>query len=74
MHANRAKILIFLGRMEIGQIGFKDLSKVKKIHVAQRENAIVNRLNKTKVSHNDLKAWPSNGLSLMLIRSRAILT
>ncbi|KAF2265855.1 DUF814-domain-containing protein [Lojkania enalia] len=37
------------GRMAVGQVGFKDQRKVKRIHVAQRENPIVNRLNKTKV-------------------------
>ncbi|OCL06019.1 coiled-coil domain-containing protein [Glonium stellatum] len=37
------------GSMATGQVGFKDQRKVKKIHVAQRENPIVNRLNKTKV-------------------------
>lgn len=35
--------------MATGQVGFKDQRKVKKIHVPQRENPIVNRLNKTKV-------------------------
>ena len=37
------------GSMAVGQVGFKDNKKVKRIHVAQRENPIVNRLNKTKV-------------------------
>lgn len=37
------------GSMATGQVGFKDQRKVKKIHVPQRENPIVNRLNKTKV-------------------------
>ncbi|KAF2658776.1 DUF814-domain-containing protein [Lophiostoma macrostomum CBS 122681] len=37
------------GSMAVGQVGFKDQRKVKRIHVAQRENPIVNRLNKTKV-------------------------
>ncbi|RMZ72720.1 Coiled-coil domain-containing 25 [Pyrenophora seminiperda CCB06] len=37
------------GSMAVGQVGFKDQRKVKRIHVEQRENAIVNRLNKTKV-------------------------
>ncbi|KAF2813148.1 DUF814-domain-containing protein [Mytilinidion resinicola] len=37
------------GSMAVGQVSFKDQRKVKKIHVAQRENAIVNRLNKTKI-------------------------
>ncbi|KAG9505253.1 hypothetical protein J7337_002219 [Fusarium musae] len=37
------------GSMEVGQVGFKDPRKVKRILVPQRENPIVNRLNKTKV-------------------------
>ncbi|EON61110.1 hypothetical protein W97_00321 [Coniosporium apollinis CBS 100218] len=47
------------GSMAVGQVGFKDQKKaktqaapptqVKKIHVVQRDNPIVNRLNKTKV-------------------------
>ncbi|KAK2625649.1 hypothetical protein QTJ16_004961 [Diplocarpon rosae] len=37
------------GSMAVGQVGFKDPRKVKKILVPQRENPIVNRLNKTKV-------------------------
>ncbi|OAL54327.1 DUF814-domain-containing protein [Pyrenochaeta sp. DS3sAY3a] len=37
------------GSMAVGQVGFKDQRKVKRIHVVQRENPIVNRLNKTKV-------------------------
>ncbi|KAF2019963.1 DUF814-domain-containing protein [Aaosphaeria arxii CBS 175.79] len=37
------------GSMAVGQVGFKDNRKVKRVHVAQRENPIVNRLNKTKV-------------------------
>jgi hypothetical protein len=35
--------------MEVGQVSFKDPRKVKRILVPQRENPIVNRLNKTKV-------------------------
>lgn len=35
--------------MAVGQVSFKDPRKVKKVLVAQRENPIVNRLNKTKV-------------------------
>ena len=35
--------------MAAGQVSFKDQRKVKKILIPQRENAIVNRLNKTKV-------------------------
>ncbi|KAK2053261.1 DUF814-domain-containing protein [Colletotrichum caudatum] len=37
------------GSMAVGQVSFKDPRKVKKILVPQRENPIVNRLNKTKV-------------------------
>ncbi|KAK0107293.1 Coiled-coil domain-containing protein 25 [Cadophora gregata] len=37
------------GSMAVGQVGFKDPRKVKRILVPQRENPIVNRLNKTKV-------------------------
>ncbi|VDD87311.1 unnamed protein product [Enterobius vermicularis] len=36
------------GSMAIGQIGFKDDAKVKKIRVAKRINEIINRLNKTE--------------------------
>ena len=37
------------GSMAVGQVGFKDQKKVKRVYVEQRENPIVNRLNKTKV-------------------------
>ncbi|GAP88990.2 putative coiled-coil domain-containing protein 25 [Rosellinia necatrix] len=37
------------GSMAVGQVSFKDPRKVKRILVPQRENAIVNRLNKTRV-------------------------
>ncbi|KAG9236202.1 hypothetical protein BJ875DRAFT_503501 [Amylocarpus encephaloides] len=36
------------GSMATGQVSFKDNKKVKRILVAQRENSIVNRLNKTR--------------------------
>ncbi|PWW78722.1 hypothetical protein C7212DRAFT_165987 [Tuber magnatum] len=36
------------GSMAVGQVGFRDQRKVKKILVETRTNAIVNRLNKTK--------------------------
>ena len=36
------------GSMATGQVGFKDPKKVKKVFVEERENKIVNRLNKTK--------------------------
>ncbi|KAK7187579.1 hypothetical protein DPSP01_003740 [Paraphaeosphaeria sporulosa] len=37
------------GSMAVGQVGFKDQRRVKRIHVEKRENPIVNRLNKTKI-------------------------
>lgn len=37
------------GSMAAGQVSFKDPRKVKKVLVVQRENVIINRLNKTKV-------------------------
>jgi len=37
------------GNMATGQVGFKDNKMVKRLYVEKRENAIVNRLNKTKV-------------------------
>ena len=37
------------GDMATGQVGFKDQKMVKKVRVEKRENAVVNRLNKTKV-------------------------
>lgn len=37
--------------MAVGQVGFKNQKMVKRILVAQRENPIVNRLNKTKVEN-----------------------
>ncbi|KAF2486964.1 hypothetical protein BDY17DRAFT_292427 [Neohortaea acidophila] len=45
------------GDMATGQVGFKDNKLVKKVHVEQRENGIVNRLNKTRVEKfPDLRA------------------
>ncbi|KAJ2976958.1 hypothetical protein NUW58_g7957 [Xylaria curta] len=37
------------GSMAVGQVSFKDPRKVKRVLIAQRENAIVNRLNKTRI-------------------------
>jgi len=34
--------------MAVGQVGFKDNKLVKKVHIPQRENPVVNRLSKTK--------------------------
>jgi len=42
--------------MAAGQVSFHDNKKVKRVLVPERENAIINRLNKTKVEkHPDLK-------------------
>ncbi|KAK1832675.1 coiled-coil domain-containing protein 25 [Podospora conica] len=44
------------GSMAVGQVSFKDNKKVKRLIIPQRENAIVNRLNKTKEEkHPDLR-------------------
>ncbi|WVQ78409.1 hypothetical protein IAT38_000495 [Cryptococcus sp. DSM 104549] len=37
------------GDMAIGQVSFHNDKKVKRVHVQSRDNAIVNRLNKTKI-------------------------
>ncbi|CAN8103409.1 unnamed protein product [Discula destructiva] len=44
------------GSMAVGQVSFHDDRQVKKILVKQRENPIINRLNKTKVEkHPDFR-------------------
>ncbi|KAI9902334.1 hypothetical protein N3K66_001686 [Trichothecium roseum] len=44
------------GSMEVGQVSFKDPRRVRRVLVPQRENPVVNRLNKTKVERKpDLK-------------------
>lgn len=43
--------------MATGQVGFFDNKKVRRCYVEKRENAVVNRLNKTKVEKfPDLRA------------------
>ncbi|WVW82986.1 hypothetical protein I302_105002 [Kwoniella bestiolae CBS 10118] len=37
------------GDMAVGQVSFHSDKKVKRVHVPSRDNAIVNRLNKTKI-------------------------
>ncbi|KAL9081743.1 MAG: hypothetical protein Q9159_007076 [Coniocarpon cinnabarinum] len=45
------------GSMAVGQVSFQQDKTVRRVYVSQRENAIVNRLNKTKVEKfPDLKA------------------
>ncbi|WYZ40975.1 hypothetical protein EsH8_IV_001316 [Colletotrichum jinshuiense] len=60
------------GSMEVGQVSFKDPRKVKKILVPQRENPIVNRLNKTKVEKKpDLKQERDDRLKELRKRDQA---
>lgn len=45
--------------MEVGQVGFHDEKAVKKGRVAKKDNAIINRLNKTKTqSKPNLQSMP----------------
>ncbi|KAF2747686.1 DUF814-domain-containing protein [Sporormia fimetaria CBS 119925] len=60
------------GSMAVGQVGFKDQRKVRRIHVPQRENPIVNRLNKTKVEKfPDLAMEKENRLKELRKKDRA---
>ncbi|KND86521.1 Coiled-coil domain-containing protein 25 [Tolypocladium ophioglossoides CBS 100239] len=60
------------GSMEVGQVSFKDPRKVKRVLVAQRENPIVNRLNKTKVEKKpDLKLERDDRLKDLRRRDQA---
>ncbi|KAH7252570.1 probable JLP2 DnaJ-Like Protein 2 [Fusarium torulosum] len=60
------------GSMEVGQVGFKDPRKVKRILVPQRENPIVNRLNKTKVEKKpDFKQEKDDRLKELRRRDQA---
>ncbi|KAM0230782.1 hypothetical protein ACHAPO_009065 [Fusarium lateritium] len=61
------------GSMEVGQVGFKDPRKVKRVLVPQRENPIVNRLNKTKVEKKpDLKQERDDRLKELRQRDQAV--
>ncbi|KAK4162280.1 hypothetical protein QBC43DRAFT_322181 [Cladorrhinum sp. PSN259] len=60
------------GSMAVGQVSFKDPRKVKKILIAQRENPIVNRLNKTKVEKQpDLRQEKEDRLKELRKRDQA---
>ncbi|KAF1994779.1 DUF814-domain-containing protein [Amniculicola lignicola CBS 123094] len=60
------------GSMAVGQVGFKDQRKVKRLHVPQRENPIVNRLNKTKVEKfPDLRQEKEDRLKELRKKDRA---
>ncbi|KAL8377735.1 hypothetical protein RB595_008430 [Gaeumannomyces hyphopodioides] len=60
------------GSMDVGQVSFHDQKKVKRILVPQRENPIVNRLNKTKEErHPDLKQEKDDRLSELRKRDQS---
>ncbi|EKG13006.1 protein of unknown function DUF814 [Macrophomina phaseolina MS6] len=60
------------GSMAVGQVGFKDNKKVKRIHVVERENPIINRLNKTKVEkYPDLRQEREDRRSELRKKDRA---
>ncbi|TQN67509.1 Coiled-coil domain-containing protein 25, partial [Colletotrichum shisoi] len=60
------------GSMEVGQVSFKDPRKVKKILVPQRENPVVNRLNKTRVERKpDLQQEREDRLKELRKRDQA---
>jgi len=58
--------------MAVGQVSFHDHKKVKRIIVPERENAIINRLNKTKVEkHPDLRQEKEDHLKELRKRDHA---
>ncbi|KJZ76414.1 hypothetical protein HIM_04143 [Hirsutella minnesotensis 3608] len=62
------------GSMDVGQVSFKDPRKVKRVLVAQRENPIVNRLNKTRVEKKpDFKQERDDRLKELRKRDQAAL-
>ena len=54
--------------MDVGQVGFHDNKKVKRVTVAKRKNPIINKLEKTRVEKfPDLQVmWPSPGRSVRM--------
>lgn len=62
------------GSMAAGQVSFHDNKKVKRILVPERENAIINRLNKTKVEkHPDLRQEKEDHLKSLRKRDQAVM-
>ncbi|KAB5585922.1 hypothetical protein GE09DRAFT_1210509 [Coniochaeta sp. 2T2.1] len=60
------------GSMAAGQVSFHDNKKVRRILVPERENAIINRLNKTKVEkHPDLRQEKEDHLKELRKRDQA---
>ncbi|KAI9888488.1 MAG: hypothetical protein M1814_006879 [Vezdaea aestivalis] len=61
------------GSMAVGQVGFKDQKKVRRVLVAQRENPIINRLNKTKKEeYPDLQIEREAHLQALRVKDRAV--
>ncbi|KAI3341325.1 coiled-coil domain-containing protein 25 [Ustulina deusta] len=58
------------GSYAVGQVGFKDPRKVKRVLIAQRENAIVNRLNKTRVEKTQPDLFKEKEDHLRQLRKR----
>ncbi|RYC62267.1 hypothetical protein CHU98_g3926 [Xylaria longipes] len=58
------------GSMAVGQVSFKDPRKVKRVLVAQRENAVVNRLNKTRVEKTQPDLFKEKEDHLRQLRKR----
>ncbi|KAH8163177.1 hypothetical protein CIB48_g5088 [Xylaria polymorpha] len=58
------------GSMAVGQVSFKDPRKVKRVLVVQRENAIVNRLNKTRVEKTQPDLFQEKEDHLRQLRKR----
>ncbi|KAH9907969.1 coiled-coil domain-containing protein 25 [Xylariomycetidae sp. FL2044] len=60
------------GSMAVGQVSFKDPRRVKKVLVAQRENPVVNRLNKTRVERQpDLAQEKEDHLKMLRKRDQS---
>ncbi|KAI0485423.1 coiled-coil domain-containing protein 25 [Xylaria cf. heliscus] len=58
------------GSMAVGQVSFKDPRRVKRVLVVQRENAIVNRLNKTRVEKTQPDLFQEKEDHLRQLRKR----
>jgi len=60
-------------QIAVGQVGFKNQKMVKRILVAQRENPIVNRLNKTKLEKfPDLRQEKEDKLKALRKKDQAV--
>eukprot|EP00742_Colponemidia_sp_Colp-10_P001103 GILJ01001193.1.p1 GENE.GILJ01001193.1~~GILJ01001193.1.p1 ORF type:complete len:215 (+),score=39.55 GILJ01001193.1:49-693(+) len=62
------------GDMDVGQVGFHDQRKVRYITVEKRDNAIVNRLNRTKSERNpDLAAEREQHIKALAREKKSVL-